>query len=346
MNKVTFLIALFSLSINLISSDYIKAVHDLFFFGTGSAKIEAQGGSGSVISDGVFSVTHNPSLFPRNEKFSASFSTYGPYSSYQDSKYIFAGTGLSIGNKISVSVVTSSFDLGENVEVLDDDSLLAALFIPSGSRHIVGINFKPGRSFSVGASGNFYELNSHDGNSEKTHTSFGLDVGIHNIVNVSKSSRARHRTCFGLTARNIYGKKISGSVLPNILTAGLEYSMIPELYNPFGGPIWPVIISFSGEFGYAINTEYSKVSGGLETFFFETLALRCGYYSMEIKNENIRKFTYGFGLDLPVYRYDSINLPLLLRFSYVNFPGVERSSAPASDYSNYSLTLSWMRRRD
>ena len=348
MNKIIFLIAFLSINTSVLSSDQIKAAQELYFFGTSSAKIEALGRSGSVVSDGIFSVPHNPSLFPRSEKFSASFSFYGPYDKYNDANYMFAGVGVSIRSYLSVSAITSSFDIGEEIEILDDNSVPTAFYTPSGSKHVMAFSLKPGKFFSMGASGNFYELNSHDGTSEKKHTAFGLDIGINSIINISKSPRMRQRTCFAITAKNIYGKKLSDTELPNVLTAGLDYSLIPEMHNPFSSTIWPLIIAFTGEFGHSINIEHSKLSGGVETLFFETFALRCGYYSMAIENENIKKFTYGIGLNIPLYRYKKTNLPLSVNFSYSNLSGIERSddSNNVENHLNYSLTVSWMRRRD
>ncbi|MBN2857749.1 MAG: hypothetical protein JXN63_05045 [Candidatus Delongbacteria bacterium] len=322
---------------------------ELFYFNQPGARSEAMGKGGVVTPDGVFSVFSNPSLIPRFEKFCVSASKSSPLGTLDDAEYSFIGAGGSLSGKLGLALTMNELSYGEDIGFFSADSSAGADFEPYITNYSLAFAFRPNRLLSMGFAGNIYELNRFDGTGEKKESVFSLDLGINTIVNMSKNSSLRQKSSIGVALKNVYSQKIGEDELPSILSAGIEYAAIPMIRNPFSSNIWLLIFTLNGEYQNSINDDHSRFSGGLEALISETVAVRCGYYRDDFGDYDFSEFTYGFGLSLPLYRLEEIELPFNVSLSYTSLPYPEITKDPAydpDDLSSYSITVAWMSKRD
>ena len=332
----------------LAGSDSIIA-GEFFYFNQTGAKSEAMGKGGVVSPDGIFSVMYNPSLIPRFDKFCVSASNSSPLGNLNDAEYNFIGAGGSLSGKLGLALTMNDLTYGEEFGYFSADSTVQKNIEPYITNYSLAFSFRPNRALSMGFAGNMYELNRFDGTEEKKETVFSLDIGINTIVNMSKSSSLRQKSSIGVALKNVYSQKIGEYELPSILSAGFEYAAIPMIRNPFSSKVWLLVFTLNGEYQNAINDDHSRFSGGFETMISEAVSFRCGYYRDDFGDYDFTEFTYGFGINIPMYRFDDLNIPFNISFSYTSFPYPEISEDPSfdpEDLSSYSITVSWMSKRD
>lgn len=342
------LVAVFIVQICYANSDSVIA-GEFFYLNMTGAKNEAMGKSGVITPDGIFSVAYNPSLISRFEKICVSASKSSPLGTLDDSEYSFIGAGGSLSSKLGIALAMNKLTYGEDIGFISADSTVQTAFEPYITNYTLALSFRPNRALSMGFAGNMYELNRFDGTEETKETAFGLDLGISTIVNMSKNSSLRQKSSIGVALKNIYSQKIGDNELPSILSAGVEYAAIPMIRNPFSTSVWLMIFTLNGEYQNSINDDHSRFSGGFETLISETVAFRCGYYRQEFGNDNFTGFTYGFGLSLPLYRFEDLELPFNINFNYTALPYPEISNDPSfdpDDLMSFSMTVSWMSKRD
>ncbi|MFO7809845.1 MAG: hypothetical protein R6V47_00540 [Candidatus Delongbacteria bacterium] len=340
MKNISIFFSIMTLAFTLTASGFAE---ELFFNIHPGAKTEAMGKTSSVTCDGMFSVSANPALLSRSENITVSVSRFSPYSSaegykYEGSEYNYAGAGFSLGSKLAFGLSMKDLSYGEDVELLDADSSFVANYEPFVKNYALNLTFRPTPFLSLGVGGNFYELNNAKNAENENNSAFSLDLGVQSVVNVQKGTSLRKKSSIGVAVKNAYGQEIEGQELPSIISAGVEFALIPMVRNPLSSNLWLLFLTLNADYQSQMNGDHSKFSTGFEFLLTEMAALRCGYYRQEyeedIKSES--EFTYGFGLNLPLYRLDITDIPLKLSLNYVSVSAVE----------NISLTVSWMSKRD
>ncbi len=105
------------------------------------------------------------------------------------------------------------------------------------------------------------------------------------------------------------------------------------------------------EYQDLLNSKYnSAIRCGAEVLLLELLALRAGYYTEKVYDHDlpeynkseISDFSWGLGLQVPLYKLT--NIPLRLNIDYVSLPEVSGTKKPDHQYhfNTYSFRLSWI----
>ncbi len=336
MKLIAFCVFVMSVSISF-ASNYPVAAEELLFYQNSSSKIGAMGKTSTVISDGVFSVFHNPASFSRFERFSVSLSSYGPFENDYDSSFEFAGLGFA-NNAFMSGIIAKRFKSDINNELSSYTGVIA---------------FRTSRFLTLGVGGNLYEKKIKNVETEKvqTETALSLDLGFHSYVNRGANSRIRYRSGVGASLKNFYSQDLDGEKLPSIISGGFEIELIPVVSNPFSRTFWMLFVTITSDYQNDVNSKYSKVSAGIEKLLNEMLAIRFGYYRQQAEGSKnfIEAYTYGFGIQVPFYRMNTDRrIPFNIALNYSDLPNSNISGTEITPERNinYSLTLSWMRRRD
>jgi hypothetical protein len=113
-------------------------------------------------------------------------------------------------------------------------------------------------------------------------------------------------------------------------------------------------IELLGLFEYQHLFNYGFRNGshfGFETKFIEMFAIRCGYYYENIDDNNssanedqLSEFTYGFGVDIPIY--DFIDIPIRLQIDYTSLeqPNYSTYDSDWDNFNSITFKLSWYKR--
>ncbi|MBN2790092.1 MAG: hypothetical protein JXR69_07875 [Candidatus Delongbacteria bacterium] len=326
-----------------------------------STKIESMGRCGVSVPDGMFSVFYNPALISNINGVTVSSSIVSPYSFLDDSQFSFLGIGYHFKKfSFGFSFYNYSGDAFETVSILYPDGRYLA---SESNDYKITISFNPNRAFSLGLSGKYVSTNTENGILlDDTEKGYDLDIGIRQIVGVSRNRNFRQRTSIGISFINLFSGDIGDSKLPRIMNTGVNFSFIPRV-----GTMIPhintVLITFTGEYQKQWDSDYhSGLKFGSELHIAEILALRCGYYWDRVNDndetvtdiisgdtykefEYIEEFTYGFGIYIPLFRFYEGKIPLNIKFDYSNMKYPESNNSGYVDYDNinsYSLSVNWL----
>nr|MDA3814554.1 hypothetical protein [Candidatus Cloacimonadota bacterium] len=131
--------------------------------------------------------------------------------------------------------------------------------------------------------------------------------------------------------------------LPVISRFGISYSFLPEINNS------TLEVLCQAEYQYLFNYDFRDgLHLGLETKFIELLSLRCGYYYENIDDhdyddneDQLSQFTYGLGIDIPVYTFT--DYPLRLQIDFTSLPQVSYSNiwTDWDNFNSFTVKLSW-----
>ena len=305
-----------------------------------SAKIESMGRSGVATYDEMFSVFYNPALISNINGITVSSSMTSPYYGYDDSKFSFFGIGYTLKKKLSfgLSMYNYSGDAFETTSIPFPEGR----YLPAESNdYKFTISISPNRAFSFGISGKYVSSNAIDGIlSEKTEEGYDMDIGIHQIVAVTRNRSFKQKTSIGISFLNAFAGDIGDYKLPRIMNTGVNFSYIPRVGSLFPN-VHTVFFTFTGEYQKMWDSDYhSGMKFGSELLIIEMFALRCGYYWEKV----IEEFTYGFGIYIPLYRFFGGKVPLSIKFDYANMKHPENNDLDM-DYDNinsYSLSVNWL----
>ncbi|MDA3885668.1 MAG: hypothetical protein PF638_08750 [Candidatus Delongbacteria bacterium] len=335
-----------------------------------SAKIESMGRCGVVVPDEMFSVFYNPAHISTINGVSVSSSIVSPYSMMDDSQFSFIGIGFSLKKKLSFGFSLYNYQSEKLDYVLPANIVLDN---PESNDYKLTISLSPNRAFSIGVSGKYVSTNEIDSLfNQKVLKGYDMDVGIHQIVAVTRNRNFRQRTSIGISFINVFSADIGNYKLPRIMNTGVNFSFIPRV-----GTIIPhinsVLFTFTGEYQKMWDSDYhSGMKFGSELLVAEIVSLRCGYYWDKVNDkdetiyydnpadpefgeinykvyEYIEEFTYGFGLNIPLYRFYGSKIPLNIKFDYANMKYPESNDSDLIDYDNinsYSLSVNWLMRME
>ncbi|MCK4981005.1 MAG: hypothetical protein KAS62_11460, partial [Candidatus Delongbacteria bacterium] len=214
-----------------------------------STKIESMGRSGVATYDEMFSVFYNPALISNINGLSVSSSMVSPYSFLDDSKFSFIGIGYTLKKKLSFGLSMYNYTGGKMEETTIEYPDGTGKYIQSESNdYRFTISFSPARAFSFGISGKYVSSNTFDAlMSKEIEEGYDMDIGIHQIVAVSRNRNFKQRTSIGISFTNVFSADIGDYKLPRIMNTGVNFSFIPRV-----GTIIPqintVLFTFIGEY--------------------------------------------------------------------------------------------------
>lgn len=311
-----------------------------FFGRQNSARAEAMGKSYASIDGDLATAYFNPAGVATIQDLEISGSIASPYYLLKKAKYNYIGVGYKIKDYLTIGLNRKHFDYGENL-FTDNNGNIISQRKSFESNYCLTLASQPIKNVFIGLNSNYLYWQLAD---IETKT-FYWDLGIIKKFNLSQKETRQQSINLGTSLVNINGAKVvfnefgnkNKNNLPIILRIGANYQInfqqkfLIDTLNTF-------TILIQGEYQDVVNSKYeSAIRSGVEIMFLEILSLRAGYYKEfgydygipSVNYDQISAFTYGFGLQVPLYKLTKI--PLNINFDY--------TSLPQQPYSNYNYNL-------
>jgi len=344
---------------NSFSQTYNGSFEELFFGKQPSARAEAMGRSFASVPGDALSYYYNPAGMASLEGLNLSGSFAGPYYLLDTAKYNYFSASYKIKKYGTVGFSRDYFTYGYDVIVTDEFGNITGKYEPHVTNYrltlssevikdlLVGINL----NLLQGRYGSDVSVGNERGNNSDV---FYADLGVLKLINI-QSGKLNHKFNIGTSLMNLnsaeYGPDASqGDKLPVIFRLGASYDLSVNDKS---------IIKKLNSYNVLVNAEYedllnSKYYGGfhsgLEFTFLEMLSLRGGYYTREITDncsnckDKLSEFTYGFGVNVPVRQLSDSQVPLEVKFDYINLkqPSQITTKDDWNKFHVYTIRVNWI----
>ncbi|MCK4980886.1 MAG: hypothetical protein KAS62_10855, partial [Candidatus Delongbacteria bacterium] len=220
-----------------------------------SAKIESMGRSGVTTYDEMFSVFYNPALISNINGLSVSSSMASPYYDFNDSKFSFIGIGYTLKKKLSFGISIYNYT-SETIAATDSVGNSLGDLTPNVNEYKLTLSLNPNRAFSIGISGKHVTSNMLDHTDYfKVEKGYDMDIGISQIVAVTRNRNFKQRTSIGISFTNVFAADIGDYNLPRIMNTGVNFSYIPRVGSLLPN-IHTVYFTFTGEYQKMWDSDY------------------------------------------------------------------------------------------
>ncbi|MBK9636863.1 MAG: PorV/PorQ family protein [Bacteroidetes bacterium] len=338
-NKIIILLLLLpSYSFGQYGYGFLK---EHFFGRQNSARAEAMGKSYTSIDGDLATAYFNPAGVATIQDLEISGSLASPYYLLKKAKYDYIGIGFKFKDYLTIGLNRKHFNFGEDFHVTDNTGNPLMIGESFESNYCLTLASQPIKNLFIGLNSNYFEWQIVDINANTLY----WDLGIIKKFNLAQKETIKQSINLGTSLVNINGAKIEinefgnkyRSRLPMILRIGANYQIhlqqkiLIDTLNSF-------TVLIQGEYQDVVNSKYeSAIRSGIEFMLLEILSLRAGYYKEfeydygipSVNYDQISAFTYGFGIQVPLYKLTKI--PLNINFDY--------TSLPQQPYSNYNYNL-------
>ena len=364
MNKILMILTTIIFSFNFhdtFAQTYNGSFQELFFGWQASARAEAMGRGLSAVKGDALSYYYNPAGLASAEGLNLFGSFAGPYYILDTADYNYFGASYKIKKYGTVGFSRDYFTYGYDVIITDEYGNITGTYEPKMTNYRLTLSSEVIKDLFVGLNLNLFQPrlssgeltvgNETGGNSDV----FFADLGVLKSLNI-KSKKLQHNFNFAASLMNFNFAEYSfsdgdqGDPLPVIFRIGASYNLLPEDMS---------IISKLRSYNILVNLEYedlfnSKYYGGfhsgLEFTFLEMLSLRGGYYTQEITDncnnckDKLSEFTYGFGVNVPVRQLSKGEVPLEVKFDYINLkqPTQVTDKDDWNKFHVYTIRASWI----
>ena len=328
-----------------LHADYEGLYSELFFGRQPSSRAEAMGRGYVTIDSDMDAYFYNPAGIANINFVDVKFTTSSPYYVVDKAKYYQFGLGYNLHN-IIIGLNINLMSYGEeNYEINEEKPFGPGnnKVTPYLSNYTLTMATMLSNALSVGCNINYFSENYGD---DPNSTLF-FDAGTIYKRKLSLLNTSGGELAIGASVRNATFSKVkydSGKEeLPVISRFGISYSFLPEINNN------TIAVLCQAEYQYLLNYDYRDgLHLGLETKFIEMLAFRFGYYYENIddhdhdENEDqLSQFTYGLGIDIPVYKI--IDYPIRLQIDFTSLPQVSYSNIwkDWDNFNSFTVKLSW-----
>lgn len=345
MNKCWFLIFLILLLSVTLCADYRGAYSELFFTRQPSSRAEAMGRGYVTIDSDMDAYFYNPAGLANISFMDVKFTTSGPYYSVDNARYYQFGLGYNLYNYI-IGLNLNVMSYGEEFYVINEENPFGPgnnKVTPYLANYTLTMATPLSDALSVGWNINYFSENYGD----DSHNCMFFDVGSIYKHKLTSFFASEDEISFGGSVKNVTFSKVNYGVskeeLPVISRFGICYSFLPEINNS------SVEVLCQAEYQYLLNYDYRDgLHLGLETKLIELVSLRCGYYYENIDDydhddneDHLSQFTYGLGLDIPIYKFT--DHPIRLQIDFTSLPQVSYSKiwADWDNFNSFTVKLSW-----
>ncbi len=346
------LLTIFSLINSSISfGQYEAGSWSEFFFGRQpSARAEAMGKGYASIDGDLAAIHFNPAGIATINRLELNTS-YTPPGYYSTKGYFtFYGLGLKQSKYFQLALSQFHFDFGKT-------QVLNANKTPFTERNTLTISSEPINNLLVGINVNYFVWQP---GIDKTSTTIYFDFGLIKKFNLSHTHIPQSIN-LGASISNLnyshvnatFGGITSKYNLPVITRYGANYQLFIGRHF-FPDSLHAIRLLLQSEYQMLLNSKYrSAIKIGGELMILEMLSIRAGYYKEKVYNygfpdynkSRIEDFTYGFGIQIPLYRFTKI--PMNINFDYTSLPQVNysRTLADPDKYKTYSLRVTIVKKK-
>lgn len=325
-----------------LHADYRGAFSELFFGRQPSSRAEAMGRGYVTIDGDMDAYFYNPAGIANINFLDVKFTTSSPYYFADKARYYQFGLGYNLNNDIVIGLNINIMSYGEEYYTLNEIGEIIDGYTPYLSNYTLTMATPLSDALSVGWNINYFNVN----DSNDLHNTLFFDVGTIYKHKLTSFFASENEISFGASIRNFTFSKIkfdsTDEELPVISRFGFSYSFLPNVEKN------TIEVLCQAEYQYLLNYDYRDgLHLGLETKFIEILSLRFGYYYENIDDgghpdnkDQVSDFTYGFGIDIPVYKF--ADYPISLQIDYTSLPQVSYSQNYDWDnFNSFTVKLSW-----
>ncbi len=330
-------------------------LQELYFGRQPSARAEALGKGYSSIDGDLTTIFYNPAGTSTLKGAEINTSFASPCYSLEKAKYNFISAGYNINKYLTIGISRNHFTFGQEVNLSDSaGNPIVTGHTPTNSINSLNISSQPIKNLLIGLNANYLIWKPID----ESANSFYFDFGVIKKFEFGQKLTTNHVLNLGVSITNLNFAKIkldfNGNEfkkdLPVITRYGINYQFylnkkwISDTLNTFRFLV-------QGDYQLLLNSDYNNgFHSGLELMFFEILSARIGYYQenqydydLPSANENeISAITYGFGLQVPLYKLTMI--PLNINFDYTSLPqpSYSKTQTDWDNFSAYTLRINWI----
>lgn len=256
--------------------------------------------------------------------------------------------GVSIPVKSRITLALSSFQFSRQ------QTLTGAEKPFNNRRTVLTVAMEPFQDFYVGLNTNL--LQSQPGYDRVSSTVF-LDIGAVKKLRFATGGQQHWLSVGASFVNSTWDRiklKVPGGInvleVPAVARVGVSYhKQWPLQAAKDSFPFFRLLIQ--ADFQDLLNSKYQTAfMAGAEGTFFDIFILRGGFFTEnvddyglpEFNRNRVSKWTYGFGVQLPIYKW--LNLPLSARVDYAALPVAKATFQPfdQSNFTSFSANLRWM----
>jgi hypothetical protein len=269
-------------------------------------------------------------------------------------KYEFTSIGYKIKDYLIVGLNRNHFLFGEKIyytnlngNILGSDDLYE-------TNICLSLASQPIKNLLLGLNTNYFIWNPL----HKKSTAVYLDFGVIKKFQLIQKETSGQSVSIGASIVNFnyanitFGNNVNRTTknLPVITRFGVNYQLSVDRHFLIDN-LQTIKLLIQGEYQDVLNSDYeSAFRTGIEITFLEIISIRAGYYKEKqfdfgypVENyDHISELTYGFGLQIPLYKLTKI--PLNINFDYTSLPQPSFSSNNLNhkNFSTYNLRLNWI----
>lgn len=330
--------------LSTLYADYQNTYFEIFSGRQPSSRAEALGRGYVAVDNDLDTYYFNPAGIANITRLKTKFTTSNPLYSLDKARYFQYSLGYNVINDIKVAFNINYMTYGEKSSYYNASMELVKKFTPTIANYAITIAKPLNESFAVGCNINYFDENYVD----EHHNTLFFDAGTIYKQRFSTKYAAENQFNIGVSIRNFTFAKVDYSPakeeLPVISRLGMSYSFLPNTNNNFINVFW------QAEYKYLLNYKYNNgLHTGVELKLFDTIAFRAGYYYENVDDldsslnvDHLSEFTYGLGIDIPIYKY--INLPCQLQLDYTNLkqPSYVANYDDWDNFNSFTFKLALM----
>lgn len=341
------------------SQTYNGTLQELFFGWQPGARAEAMGRSFASVPGDALSYYYNPAGMATLEGLNLSGSFAGPFYTLDTAKYNYFSASYKIKKYGTAGFSRDYFTYGYDVIVTDEFGNITGKYEPHVTNYRLTLSSEVFKDLFVGVNLNLlqerYGSDLSVGNERSGNDNvFYADLGVIKMFNI-QSKKLNHKFNIGSSIINLnsakYGSEASqGDRLPVIFRIGASYDLLvndKSIIKKLNSYNVLVVAEYEDLFN---SKYYGGFHSGLEFTLLEMLSLRGGYYSRKITDncanckDKLSEFTYGFGVNVPVRQLSDSNIPLEVKFDYINLkqPSQITTKDDWNNFHVYTIRVNWI----
>ena len=330
-------------------------LQESFFGRQPSARAEAMGKAYAAIDGDLATLFYNPAGTATLQGLELNTSFASPYYTLDNAKYNYLGVGYKASDYLTVGFSRNLFNMGQKVFRTDSFGIpIGEQITPTNTTYSLNLSSEPIKSLLVGINTNYLIWKPND----LTGRSLYFDFGVIKKFELLEKDKVSHSANLGSSITNLtfaknkldfYGKAIYSN-LPVITRIGGNYQLTFNNKWLFD-TLSTLKVLVQGDYQLLLNSDYhSGYHTGLEIQLLEMLALRFGYYAEnqydygrpDANVKEIKDFTYGLGMQLPLNKLTRI--PLNVSLDYTSLPQVSyiKTRNDFDNFNSVTMRLNWV----
>jgi len=342
----------------LIIGDFsVKAQHDygfqqeMFFMRQPSASVEALGRAYGAKDGTMSAIFYNPAGLATIKAASLFVASSSPYYSLEDARYYFNAAAYHFNRHLTVGLSTNTYKSGLYLQYTDEHGNPIGGGDYGMDEYTLSVASEPLSDLFVGLNTNYYVWNVGGYTAENIY----FDLGVIKKYSIGDNPEIEQSASLGIDVTNFTNASLTLTVEP-VKATDQPFDVINQLpvINRYGanyqiewnkGLLFDSLSTFKFmvvfDYNHLLNSEYySGYRLGGEFTILDLLVFRLGnfeekHYNFGIADNKtvINEFTYGFGLQLPLYKISRV--PVLFNVDYTSQPQVNFRKS-ASGHENFT----------